>query len=71
MVPQKSLLWGAKESFFKALEDEQPAVILQLTIDEWESVAPGIWSWRGLGPRNGEGLVIDSEPWILAACLIR
>ncbi|MGZ3722184.1 MAG: 4'-phosphopantetheinyl transferase superfamily protein [Bdellovibrionales bacterium] len=71
LVPHKYLLWGAKEAYYKALEDEQPAVIQQLKIDEWKSLAPGLWSWRGLGPRNGEGLVLDSEPWTLAACLIR
>lgn len=70
-VPLKPLLWPAKEAFFKALEDEQPEVIHQVTITDWKALIPGVWSFRGLGPRNGEGLVLDLEPWLLASCLIR
>lgn len=70
-APLKSLLWPAKEAFFKALEDEQPEVINQVTITDWKALTPGLWSFRGLGPRNGEGLVLDVEPWLLASCLIR
>ena len=68
--PKKAFLWGAKEAFFKALEDEQPEVVTQLTIADWTAVAPDLWTWRGFGPRNGEGLLLVSQPWILAACLI-
>ena len=69
-APHGSFLWCAKESFFKALEDFQPLTLPELTITNWQSTGPDLWTWTGLGPRNGKGVLIDSEPWLLAGCLI-
>jgi 4'-phosphopantetheinyl transferase EntD len=68
-TPRKALLWGAKEAFFKALEDEQPAVITNLTISDWK-VQGELTTWRGLGPRNGDGVCLVAEPWLLTVCWI-
>ena len=70
LSPQPTFLWPTKESFYKALEDDQPLTITELTIDTWQSLGPDLWSWRGIGPRNGSGLLLQTEKWLLAACLI-
>ena len=64
------LLWGAKEAYFKALEDEQPLAITQLSITGWRSIGANLTAWTGLGPRNGEGYIIDFGEWLMAACVI-
>ena len=69
-APQAALLWGAKEAFFKALEDFQPLTLPELTIVDWQCTGPELWAWTGLGQRNGKGVIIDSDPWFLAGCLI-
>ena len=69
-APKKSYLWCAKEAFFKALEDDQPDVLVQLTVSDWTKAGDDLWKWKGLGPRNGAGLLIESDSWILAGCLI-
>jgi hypothetical protein len=70
-APQTAYLWPAKEAFFKALEDEQPEVLHRLTVAEWNRLAPGAWTWKGLGGREGGGVLLDSGVWIFAACLIK
>jgi hypothetical protein len=69
-APEAAFLWCAKESYFKALEDEQPTAIPQLTIGEWAVHGPQMWRWRGIGPRNGEGLLIDAGTWLMAGVVI-
>lgn len=69
-APRVGLLWSAKESYFKALEDEQPPTISALTILDWEELRPGFWKWTGLGPRNGNGLILDAEYWYMAGCRV-
>ncbi len=67
---QPELLWCTKEAYYKALEDEQPLAITQLSITGWRSLSANLSAWTGIGPRNGEGLVIDSGEWLMAACVI-
>lgn len=69
-APSPLYLWSAKEAFYKALEDDQPAVVTQLTVTAWLAVTSELWSWQGLGPRNGMGLLLDTGAWTMAACLI-
>ncbi len=70
-APDPAYLWSAKEAFFKALEDEQPAVLSNLTIESWTRTSkPGIWHWDGIGPRNCQGILIDTGATLLAAALI-
>src|SRR5205085_2510007 len=57
-APRPEFLWCAKESFYKALEDQQPPTIIDLSIAEWTSLAPDMWSFKGYGPRNGAGVFI-------------
>lgn len=70
LAPEAAFLWCAKEAFFKALEDEQPAAIPQLTIGDWTAHGVSMWRWRGLGPRNGEGILIRDGGWLIAASVI-
>jgi hypothetical protein len=70
-APLAALLWCAKEAFYKALEDEQPPTIVSLTITDWEACGEGQWTWRGLGPRNGQGLILEVDRWLLAGCVVR
>lgn len=69
-APEFAYLWCAKEAFFKSLEDEQPLAIPQLTIVDWKAAGANLWHWRGLGPRNGQGLLVNSPPLIFAACIV-
>ncbi len=69
-APEAAFLWCAKEAFYKALEDEQPVSIPQLTIGEWRADGVSMWRWRGLGPRNGEGILIRDGEWLMAASII-
>lgn len=68
-APHPEYLWCAKESFYKALEDEQPAVVSQLTVGSWKAVG-NLWRWEGLGPRNGWGFLLAHEPWLVGAMVI-
>jgi 4'-phosphopantetheinyl transferase EntD len=69
-APEAAFLWCAKEAFFKALEDEQPLSISQLTIGQWRADGVSLWRWHGLGPRNGEGILIRDGDWLMAASVI-
>lgn len=79
-APRPEFLWCCKEAFFKALEDDQPQTIPELTIADWQSqpilslstdrVDGELWTWKGLGPRNGNGLVLSHGPWLIAVSYI-
>jgi 4'-phosphopantetheinyl transferase EntD len=68
-TPLKAMLWGAKESFFKALEDEQPDLVTNLTIGDWKAIGEFTW-WKGFGPRNGEGFCFVRDSWLLSVCWV-
>lgn len=69
-APAPALLWCAKEAFYKALEDEQPGTVVQLHISSWQAVDESVWTWEGVGPRNGQGVAVEFDRWIMAGCFV-
>lgn len=69
-APEASFLWVAKEAFFKALEDEQPQVLSQVTILDWRALNDGLWSWQGVGAHNGTGFLVTTPTELIAGALI-
>lgn len=68
--PDYRLLWGAKESLFKALEDQQPKVFSGLKIDLWVNEEPSLYRFEGSTPIKfvGYGLLLGDQ--IYSICLI-
>lgn len=69
-APDRRLIWGAKEAFYKALEKKQPPTILDLKIENWNKQAPNQYSFRGHSTQSGEGMIICSADLLFAFCLI-
>jgi len=61
--PTPAAHWCAKESVFKVLADQQPAVISQIAVNHWETKEENIFLFRSTG---GQGVVIDFSPWTVA-----
>lgn len=61
--PTPAAHWCAKESIFKALADQQPAVISQIAVNGWETKEENIFIFSS---NSGEGVVIDFAPWTVA-----
>lgn len=70
-APRFEFLWCAKEAYFKALENDQPSIIVPLQISGWEKRREGIYAFEASHALPGYGFVIELPPYILAVCLIR
>lgn len=67
-IPDPSLLWGAKESYFKALGDLQPTAITQLRIENW--IADSTGGWRFSGARM-HGTSFTAVDLVVSAALVQ
>lgn len=70
-APRFEFLWCAKEAYFKALEKDQPSIMVPLKISSWEKQRAGIYAFEGSHTLPAYGFVIELPPYILAACLVR
>jgi phosphopantetheinyl transferase (holo-ACP synthase) len=61
--PSPAALWCAKESAFKALADQQPSVIAQISVNNWKTVDQNFFSFKSSA---GDGFILEHFPWTLA-----
>lgn len=67
--PRHELLWGAKESLFKALAEQQPRTASQVQIGPWKDLGAGCFYFEGLG--GGHGYICASPLYIYSVCLYK
>ncbi len=68
--PNPNYLWCAKESYFKALAQDQPQAITQLTIGNWQQIEPHVFSFAASPHKPGTGWIVAQEPFLFGACLV-
>lgn len=69
-APNPNFIWCAKEAYYKALEEAQPAAVTQLEIFGWETLGENLFSFEGRKSSPGKGLLVFHAPYIYAVCLI-
>lgn len=65
--PNPAFLWCAKESYFKALEHEQPETITQLTVTNWTVLGAGVFTFQP--EKNISGILVEDTGIYYCACL--
>lgn len=70
-APRPEFLWSAKEAYFKALENEQPAAITELEISGWAAQESGVFAFKGAKSAPADGIACFAPPYIYAVCLVR
>lgn len=69
-APDPLLLWSAKESLYKSLEDAQPPAFSQILIDTWQTATDGFFLFEGgFNHHRARGLVIHSDSFCQAFSL--
>jgi 4'-phosphopantetheinyl transferase EntD len=69
-APRFEYLWCAKEAYFKAMENDQPATISHLEVSGWRE-RDGLFTFTGGKAISVEGFVLEFSPYILAIALNR
>ena len=65
--PNPAFLWCAKESYYKALEHEQPETITQLNVTDWKVIGGGVFTFHP--EKNISGILVEDAGVYYCACL--
>lgn len=58
-IPDPAFLWCAKESYYKALASDQPAVITQLVIGGWKKKEPDFYNFSSKAMKGSLFSIVD------------
>jgi hypothetical protein len=58
-IPDPAFLWCAKESYFKALGDQQPTAVTQIRVDKWSKNPDGDWRFSSSNLRGSMFFAVD------------
>lgn len=69
--PDYRLIWTAKESAFKALDDGQPAVISKIELGSWSAVGDNLFYFNLASSSSADGIALILNEYIYSICFLK